>query len=131
MLFAIEETPYLCVLLDDGADIVDIALHLEDTEYTREELLGKNWFETFIDEEYTDEIRKVFENVLAGLGSFTTYENDIRCKDGTHRLIDFHNTVFEKEGRRYVRSIGVEHHHNVYEALNKLVEKLGDKCEFL
>ncbi|WP_457597382.1 PAS domain S-box protein [Hydrogenimonas sp.] len=120
----IESIPYLRVVLDEKAHIVEIELKLEDALYDEKELIGKNWFETFIDQAYEGKIKEVFEKVLEGSGSFDTYENDIVCKDGTHKFIDFHNTVFEKNGKKFVESIGIEHYHNVFGALERVVEAL-------
>ncbi len=117
-----EEIPYLLVILDDRANIVEIEITLENAQYQPEELIGRNWFEIFIDTAYEGTIKKVFEEVLAGSGTYTTYKNDIVCKDGSHRFIDFHNTVFEKDGKKFVRSIGIEHYNNIYGALDKVVQ---------
>jgi PAS domain S-box-containing protein len=125
MFFDAEEIPYLIVVLDENANIVEIDLSLEKAQYDPEELIGRNWFEIFIDAEYKGKIKEVFEEVLSGSGSFTTYENDIVCKDGTHRFIDFYNTVFEKDGKRFVRSIGIEHFNNPHGELEEVVKIRG------
>ena len=121
-MFGTEDTPYLLVILDDRANIVEIEITLENAQYKPEELIGKNWFEIFIDTAYEGTIKKVFEEVLAGSGSYTTYENDIVCKDGSHKFIDFHNTVFEKDGKKFVKSIGIEHYNNIFDTLEKVVK---------
>ncbi|WP_300369215.1 PAS domain-containing protein [Hydrogenimonas sp.] len=127
MIVGPEEIPYLLVILDDRATIVDIDITLENVQYEPTELIGKNWFEIFIDTAYEETIKKVFEEVLAGSGSYTTFENDILCKDGTHKYIDFHNTVFEKDGKKFVKSIGIEHYNNAHGVLSKVVDYLENR----
>lgn len=61
--------------------------------YTREELLGKNWFDMFVVEKERHELNKVFQEIIKGnIELFEEYENLIRTKNGI-RIIHWHNTV--------------------------------------
>ena len=78
------------------------------TGYTRQEVVGKNWFTTFIPENNRQEIPIVFKKVLQGLQELPTYENAILCKNKEERLIRWQNTVLENvEGKQVgILSIG-------------------------
>ncbi|MCX7857146.1 MAG: PAS domain S-box protein [Deltaproteobacteria bacterium] len=66
----------------------------EKLGYTKEELMGKDWFETLIPKEERDAIRGVFESVISGQIEISGYfENRIVRKDGTERIFAWHNTV--------------------------------------
>jgi PAS domain S-box-containing protein len=54
-------------------------------------VLGKNWFEIFIQEENLDEISAVFKGFLEGDLSFWEYQNKITCKDGSTHLVQWKN----------------------------------------
>jgi len=82
------------VVLDTKANITNLEnWDLSMSGYDVSEVIGKNWFEIFIPESNMDEILHVFESFLKGNISFWEYENEITCKDGTHRLVKWHNTL--------------------------------------
>jgi PAS domain S-box-containing protein len=62
--------------------------------YTKNEILGKNWFDTFIPEDIRTELRVVFEQLMAGEGKITVYfDNMVLTKKGEIKIIAWHNTV--------------------------------------
>ena len=61
--------------------------------YEATEVLGKNWFEVFIPDADQEEMLRVFESFLNGNIAFWEYENELRCKDGTLRLIQWKNSL--------------------------------------
>ncbi len=66
--------------------------------YTEGELLGKNWFDTLVPEKIRDEVRGVFNSLMAGeIEPVEFYENPLLTKDGDERLIAFHNTVTQDQ----------------------------------
>jgi PAS domain S-box-containing protein len=65
---------------------------LELTGYTRDEVLGKNWFQTFIPERNRPAVDAVFDEILES-ESHPHYENPILTKDGEERLIAWNNTI--------------------------------------
>ena len=116
--------PYLMVILDEKGDIVDFASTLSEVEYTPKELIGRNWFDIFISPSDREKIQNVFQSIIQGDDRvFKTYKNDILCKNGRHRLIDFYNKLVTKDGKKYTFSVGIEH----MDMDEKLLEKIGEE----
>ena len=67
--------------------------------YTEEEMLGYNWFATFLPQpEGHERIYPLFQHILAGgQMSGEYFENSVVCKDGTQRLIGWHNACLKDE----------------------------------
>jgi len=95
------------------------------TGYTKEEVMGKNWFDLFIPARNNFEIPEVFSNVLKETPKYSSYENAILCKDGSERVINWTNTVIIGENRKIsgVLSIGSD----ITE--RKRIEKILKKSE--
>jgi len=72
---------------------------LEILGYSGEsELLGKDWIETCIPDEARQRLREVMAGSLYGSGgSRETYENQVLRRDGSLRVLSFHNTVLRDE----------------------------------
>ncbi len=112
----------LYVILDENGNIVDFYCNFDNLTYNKEEVIGKNWFDTFIDPVDKEKIWSVFTQILQGHDKeYETYKNDIVCKDGSHRLIDFYNRLVTKDGKKYTFSVGMEH----FEADMRLLKELA------
>lgn len=87
-------TDVFYVVLDAHANILIFdGLASSISGYSASEVIGKNWFKTFIPEHNTQEIETVFNSFFNGDISFWKYENEITCKDGTHKHIEWTNTL--------------------------------------
>ncbi|TXT20758.1 MAG: PAS/PAC sensor hybrid histidine kinase [Gallionellaceae bacterium] len=75
--------------------------------YTEAELLGRNWFGTCLPQpEGMDSVYPVFQRIMAGkLEAFSRYENEVLCRDGSRRLIGWHNSTLENEAGRITSTI--------------------------
>ncbi len=63
-----------------------------------EEIIGENWFDKFLPEEVRDEVKVVFDKLMAGeIEPVEYYENEVLTKNGDKRLIAWYNTVFMDE----------------------------------
>ena len=63
-----------------------------------QEIIGKNWFDTFIPERLRDEVKAVFEKLMAGnIESVESFENPVLTRRGEERLIAWHNTILRDE----------------------------------
>ncbi len=63
-----------------------------------QEIIGKNWFDTFIPERVKDEVKAVFEKLMAGkIESVESFENPVLTRRGEERLIAWHNTILKDE----------------------------------
>jgi len=69
--------------------------------YEKKDILGKDWFGTFLPEETRDNVRQVFQALMDGKIKAAEYhENAIITRDGSRRIISWHNTVLrDAEGR--------------------------------
>jgi len=62
--------------------------------YAQGELIGENWFDTLVSLRARDEVRGVFQELMAGrTAPVEYYENPLLRKDGEERIFSFHNTV--------------------------------------
>ncbi|MBR9650797.1 PAS domain S-box protein [Thalassovita aquimarina] len=67
--------------------------------YEREELIGKDWFDTCLPPEDRDEVRKVFSAIVEGNGGgLSQYTNAVMTKDGSRRMVAWHNSLIEEDG---------------------------------
>lgn len=66
----------------------------ETLGYTAKEIVGKNWFESFLPDQEREAVKQVFTQLLHSEGEVTNcYENAVRTRDGDTRTISWHNTV--------------------------------------
>jgi PAS domain S-box-containing protein len=66
--------------------------------WPRQELLGRDWFETCLPAAVRDEVRGVFHRCV-GAGDFPAhYTNDIVTRDGARRTVAWNNTVLRDPG---------------------------------
>jgi two-component system cell cycle sensor histidine kinase/response regulator CckA len=75
---------------------------LDLTGWTREELLGRSWFELFLPAEIRSEIESLFFNTIEKGRFPKRYENEILTRKGEKRLIAWNNTVVRDETDRIV-----------------------------
>jgi len=68
--------------------------------YSEEEVIGKNWYDTFVPKELRENVRISFFKIIAGeLDQYKYYENPIVTKNGEERIISWQNSTMldEKE----------------------------------
>ncbi len=96
----------------DIADVMFVALNskgqitmlnkraCEILECTPEDVIGKNWFTTFIPERIRKVVRKAFTKLIDGeTESIDTFENPVISLSGKERLIAWHNVaLYDSEG---------------------------------
>jgi two-component system NtrC family sensor kinase len=105
------ENMHLCtVMLDRKGNVIfcnDYLLNL--TGWTRDEVVGRDWFDLFIPEDLRDEMKTYFSGLLAGVGSLH-HENPILTRKGDQRHIVWDNTLLRNSGRNIVAtaSIGID-----------------------
>lgn len=78
------------------------------TGWTRQEVLGCDWFRRFVPPGVGGDLRNVFSDLLQDLPNAWHHENAILCKSGEKVLIRWHNSAFrDSMGRTVgVASIG-------------------------
>ncbi len=85
MLLALDRQGTIVLINRKGASILG---------YEEAELVGKNWFDTCLRTGDREQVRKVFEEIMAGRGEQQEYhENFILMKSGEERNIAWHNAM--------------------------------------
>gem|GEM_PF-1328254 len=75
--------------------------------WNEEEIIGKNWFDTFIPERFRTDIKQMFQKIITG--EIMPYEhvegNRIVTKNGEERLIAWNNTLIRDETGNIVATL--------------------------
>ncbi|WP_167881193.1 hybrid sensor histidine kinase/response regulator [Leptospira gomenensis] len=83
----------------------DYLLHL--TGWTREEIIGKSWFEYFILPEEKEQTRSTFKEAIDKKTLPLHYENYLRTKTGIRRLIQWDNTFLQDSDQNVIGTISI------------------------
>lgn len=103
----LENVDLISVLLDLDGNITfcnDYLLGI--TGYRREELIGSNWFETFVDKIRPDVRSMLLKRIKEGTIP-PTFENQILTKDGTELIIHFSNTLLKDSKGRVIGATSI------------------------
>ncbi|MCX8034198.1 MAG: PAS domain S-box protein [Thermodesulfovibrio sp.] len=98
----IEVLDLVFVVIDRNKNIMRINQRgAEKLGYSKEKLIGKNWFDILIPSQERENMEVIFENMVLGDQGLTSYfENKILRGDGTERIFAWHNTVLrDKDGK--------------------------------
>jgi two-component system NtrC family sensor kinase len=69
--------------------VIDVnKLGCEILGFAKEEIVGKNWFDSFLTQATRENSRIVFHEALKGSLSHLHYEHSIVTKEGNHRVIN-------------------------------------------
>ena len=64
--------------------------------YNRDELIGKNWFETCLQNEMISGVSNIFKKLMdEDIENVTNYENGVKTKSGEIKIILWHNTLLK------------------------------------
>ena len=85
------------VILDKDGHVIKVNRKTcEVLGWESDELLGRDWFSTAIAEETRSDVRKLFQNLMAGtVDQFEYVEAPILTKTGETRLISWHNALLK------------------------------------
>ncbi|MBA3025329.1 MAG: hypothetical protein FP820_02850 [Sulfurimonas sp.] len=102
---------FIRAVLDEDAIICEFECTLGNDCYSSDYAVGKNWFDLMIDTSDYAKVMKVFQSLINGDDKeWETFANDIKCRRGTHMLIDFKNCIEIREGKKYLVTVGTEHY---------------------
>jgi diguanylate cyclase (GGDEF)-like protein/PAS domain S-box-containing protein len=75
--------------------------------YAENELLGQNWFITCLPQpDGVEVVYPVFRQMMSGdLTMVESFENTVRCKDGSIRLISWHNSFMRNEAGNIIGTL--------------------------
>ncbi len=69
--------------------------------YAKQEILGKNWFDTFLQKEIREKSKENFKKLMAGEIALTEYyEAPLVTKEGKEKIIAWHNALLTDENNR-------------------------------
>lgn len=89
MLIALDTNEKVTLVNPKGCEILG---------YPKEEILGENWFEKFLHVDDIQNVKKVYTQIMSGdIEQVKYYENPIIRKDGSVRLIAWHNSLLHGE----------------------------------
>lgn len=72
----------------------------------KEEIIGKDWAETFIPERLRNEIKIVFKRVISGDFELVEYfENSVLTSRGEERIVAWHNSVIKDENGKIIGTL--------------------------
>ncbi|OGU17422.1 MAG: hypothetical protein A2076_04585 [Geobacteraceae bacterium GWC2_53_11] len=107
----LENVRMLAVTLDTHGSITFCNNFLSQLSgWEKDDIVGKNWFDTFIPEGVNTEIKTVFDNVMIGDAHASHFENQIVTRDGKIRTIVWDNTMLHNPDNSIsgVASIGID-----------------------
>ena len=94
------------MLIALGADQRVVLINPKGCEilgYSKEEILGHDWFDTFLPDEHVGEVKQVFDQIMSGnVEPVEYYENPIVRKDGSGRMMAWHNSVLRDSAGQIV-----------------------------
>ena len=87
------------VLIDKNKKVVFINKRgCEILGYSKDEIIGKNWFENFLPSEFKEKVEDVFKRLVKGeIKESEYFENPVLTKNGEKRSILWHNTVLKNK----------------------------------
>jgi PAS domain S-box-containing protein len=92
IILALDGLGNITLLNQEGARIL---------ECEGKNVIGRNWFDSFLPEEAVEDVKKNFQSLMRGdLGSFGRIEQTVRTRKGRMRLILWRNSLLrDEEGR--------------------------------
>lgn len=98
----------LTIMLDEKGNIVFCNPYLlKLTQYTQEEILGRNWFDLFIPQPIVEHVKEVFHSVMNGNEFSYNYENEILTKDGHVLNISWNNTLLFDANKKIIGTASI------------------------
>jgi PAS domain S-box-containing protein len=93
IILALDRKGNITLLNAEGSRLLDCGT---------ENVIGRNWFDTFIQEDMRDDIRQVFRKLVNNeIENIEYYTNEVQTLDGRRRvMVHWHNTlILDDEGR--------------------------------
>jgi PAS domain S-box-containing protein len=122
IIVAIDDSGQITLINKRGCDILG---------YQKEELIGKNWFDTFVPEKIREDVRTVFKQLLSGdIAPVEYYQNPVITKAGEEKIIAWYNTLITDESGKIFGTLSsgedVTERIRAEEALHKANEDLSN-----
>jgi PAS domain S-box-containing protein len=97
IIVAIDKNQLVTLINKKGCEILG---------YEKEEIIGKNWFDNFLEKKDIEKIKKVFDCMIKGTAEIVSHhENYIVSKDGRKKLIAWNNTVLSDDNGVFIGTL--------------------------
>ncbi len=73
--------------------------------YPHDEIIGKDWLNTFLPPAVRDELKEVFQQLIAGSKEPSYYENPVLTKSGEERLIAWRNILVRDHNGKIISTL--------------------------
>jgi len=74
--------------------------------YSEDEIIGKNWFDSFIPKNQSGQFKKSFNELMRGeIRPVELFENNIMTKNGEKRVISWHNSLIRDDGGEIIATL--------------------------
>ena len=74
--------------------------------YDEREIIGKNWFDTFVPARMRDDVKAAFNKLITReIQPVEHYENPVVSREGEERLIAWHNAVLENDDGEIIATL--------------------------
>ncbi len=87
----------MMLYLDRNQNVIQINKKgCEILEYTKDEIIGRNWFENFLPKKNIVKIKNLYEKFMSGgKGIIEYYEKSILTKNGNEKIIAWHDSIIK------------------------------------
>jgi PAS domain S-box-containing protein len=93
-----EHADTLMVTISSDELVTDINGKASETlGYSREEIVGKNWFDAFVPEKEREAAKRLFHDMLSGSLCHVHSEYSVVARSGEVRIFNFHNILVSDE----------------------------------
>jgi len=98
----------LTVMIDTEGGIIFCNNYLLGlTGYLADEVVGKNWYDLFLDTKITEQVKGVFHRVMEGDKYAFNYENEIVSKSGEKLFIAWNNTILRDSKHKIIGTASI------------------------
>ncbi len=92
--FYFDKTDVLMIAISKDEFVEDVnQAALQILGYSKDEVLGKNWFDNFVETKTRESIRRLFHETLNSIIRHVHFEQTLLTKQGQTLVFDFHNVL--------------------------------------
>jgi PAS domain S-box-containing protein len=100
--------------------------------YSDVEVIGQNWFDSFLPEQDREKVKNVFSDLIAGnIEPMEYFENDVLTKSGEMKTIAWHNAVLRDAENNIIATLSsgtdITERRQAEEALKKARDELEER----
>ncbi len=98
----------------------------------REEIIGKNWFDTFVPQTQREQVRSLFQSMFTGKEyKYARYENAVLTSSGEERTIAWNNTVLKDAAGKTIATLSSGEDITEYKRARRALEESRERFQSL